>query len=577
MTISRGLILSFAVACATAPTEPAGLSEIPYPPTGPVQAEAGQVVDASSERTQPEPDASDAAVLDPASQQILAVRAASASLVDGGALNLTIAGAVVTYVRPAVGTDPAGFFIQAEKSGPALFVAVDPNLLSPVPVPGDEVSFRVTSAVNLSGMRHVTSIDMFTRTAQGRDRAALLQDVSMASDLAANPDKYESEYVMLGGTVAAPLAAAGTDSVAAQITTTGVTVASSNLRARFPSALADTLDVAPGCTFTLTGPMWRFATASQPSAFAAADVSKLVCNAPRVVAASSLSSTTVTVTFDRKLDPASLLANGSQFTLTGGLLVSAATLSGPREVTLTTSMQAPASPYIVSCLATLLDKAGKGVDPANNVANFAGYDEPAILRIEELNPAIGGSSDLIELRALSAGNLVGTKLEENLVNNKKLIATLPMLRVLAGDLIVIHLNPAGITDEIATQTDCIAATCHPGAWDVKGMSDLSNNARALVIRGKNLALMDGVAYFNSSLMPSSTWFTEVNALSTAMQWSDCGGAACIDNMAAFVIGADFRGVATIKSGASLRRLPVADSNGPADWSVGPSSWGVANP
>jgi hypothetical protein len=572
--------LAFAFACATTPIDPGEPLPLDAGTDGsqPPPKDSGVIVDAAGDRTTPpKTDASDASPLSPTSQQIQAVRAAATTTPDGGTVNLPVDNAVVTYVRPVVGTDPAGFFVQAEKTGPAVFVAVDPSTLSPAPIPGDEVSFRATSVVSIATLRMVTAVSAFTRPAQGRDLTMLLQDLSAATDVASAVDKYESEYVKLSGTLASPLAGAGPDAVAGQFTTAGVMTATANLRARFPTALANTLDLSPGCTFTLTGPMWRFTTSAQPSAFTAADVTALVCKAPRVLSAISSSSMVVKVAFDRSLDAASLLADGSQFTVSGGLVISSATLSSPKEVTLSTAVQAPAAPYTVTVATTLTDLAGKGIDAAAQSANFTGYDEPATLQIDELNPLIAASTDLIELRALTGGNLAGIKIEENLVNNKQTLATLPTVRVAAGDLIVVHLNPTGVTDETVTQTDCIAAICHPGAWDLKGVADITNNARVVIVRGKYLVITDGVPMFSGLLTPSVNWYLEVNALSTAMHWTDCGGAGCADNAAAKLIGVNFQGVATTKAGASLQRVVTVDSNTNADWAVAPSSWGVANP
>src|SRR5450432_3485643 len=90
--------------------------------------------------------------LNSTSLQILAVKNAAPATADGGevpsAVSLPIDHAFVTYVRPAVSTDPAGFFLQAEQTGPAVFVAIDPSTLSTTPAPGDDVSMTVTSVGN---------------------------------------------------------------------------------------------------------------------------------------------------------------------------------------------------------------------------------------------------------------------------------------------------------------------------------------------------------------------------------------------------------------------------------------------
>ena len=116
--------------------------------------------------------------LNSTSLQILAVKNAAPPLPDGGdeppfTVSLPIDHALVTYVRPAVLPDPAGFFLQAEQTGPAVFVAIDPTTLSTVPAPGDDVSMTVTSV----GQRGFASRDSRDHRFQGkfarkRDRAA---------------------------------------------------------------------------------------------------------------------------------------------------------------------------------------------------------------------------------------------------------------------------------------------------------------------------------------------------------------------------------------------------------------------
>jgi hypothetical protein len=516
--------------------------------------------------------------LNATSAQIAAVRNA-ATATDGGAdasaVNLPIDNATVTYVRPAVGTDPAGFFVQGERTGPAIFVAIDPGTLTPAPVAGDEVSFRATSVANVANQRQVLAVSGFTRVAQGRNVAALVQDISSAADVVTALDNYESEYVKITGTAATVFSGAGAGSTSAQLTTAGITVASANLRARLPVDLQDTLDLDVGCSFSLTGPMWRFTTAAQPSGFVAADVSAVSCRAPKVASANASDLTTVKVQFDRRIAPASLLANGSQFTIPG-LTVSAATLSGPREVTLTTTAQTPASSYTMTVATSLMDTYSKTLDAAARTATFLGFTTPATLRINELNPLITGSADLIELRATGAGNIAGFTLEENLVNNKVVIATLPSITVAVDDIILVHLDATGVTNESATKADCVGAPCVATAWDVRGVAALAGNARVLALRGPDRALKDGVSYYSSSLTPSGTWYVEVNALNAAMMWSDCAGMACAANANAQAISVNFLNTSTTRAGNSIRRN-ANDTNTAADWSVGPSSWGAPNP
>ncbi|CAN5429922.1 hypothetical protein BH09MYX1_BH09MYX1_39340 [soil metagenome] len=502
---------------------------------------------------------------------------------DGGSTgipvnNLPIDNAIVTYVRPAVGTDPAGFFIQGEKAGPAIFVAIDPTTLSPVPVAGDEVSFKVTAVLNVSSLREIVALTGFTRISQGKDLTTLLQDISAATDVITNLDGYESEYIKLTATAAGTFGGAGAGSVSAQITTTGIPASNTNFRIRFPQPLQDALGVSQACSFTVTGAMWRFTTQAQPSGFVNGDVSGLVCPAPTVLGAAATNLTTVLVNFDRLVDTNSLNVNGSQFTVNNGLTVTAAALTGPRQVTLTTSAQTPIQAYTVTVANTVKDTLGKTIGNTGNTANFLGYVVPATVRLNELALAIPNGFDLIELRVVTAGNLNGITIQENFTGSKT-VATLPVLQVAVDDLVVVHLTPAiGVTDETSSKTGCVDAACYAGAWDVRGSNnDLTNNARALYVRSPaNGAIQDGVSYYSSALTPAVAWYLETNALSAATQWVGCAGNNCANNAAAILVSVNYVGIGT-STATSLRRVSNTDTNALADWAVGTSSFGVANP
>ena len=136
-----------------------------------------------------------------ASAQITAVRTTPV-----GPAALRVDGAVVTYVVAATlrtdgtvsPTDPAGFFVQAERTGPALFVAVDPATLTPAPAPGDRVGFTVTRISSPTPATHwAAEIGGYVRTATGASLGALLQDVSGAGDLVSGLLSYEHELVTL--------------------------------------------------------------------------------------------------------------------------------------------------------------------------------------------------------------------------------------------------------------------------------------------------------------------------------------------------------------------------------------------
>ena len=81
---------------------------------------------------------------------------------DAGALPVRIINATVTYVKPlspdAGASDPAGFFLQGSRNGPAIFVAKDPSTIVDAGLQvGDTVSLTVTGARRFSGLRNIRS------------------------------------------------------------------------------------------------------------------------------------------------------------------------------------------------------------------------------------------------------------------------------------------------------------------------------------------------------------------------------------------------------------------------------------
>ena len=515
----------------------------------------------------------DASSLSATSLEILAVREAS-----GTTLSLPIDGAVVTYTKALVGTDPAGFFIQAEQTGPALFVAVDPQTLSPVPVPGDRVSFTVTAATVVTGVHEATALGGFTRTAQNVSLATLLRDVSSASDLVSNLDYYESAYVSIGGDVKSSFGALGSGFVQAQMETTGMTGnAALNLRLRLPTTVKTSLGLDADCTFGLTGILFRYGGVAQPSGWVAGDVSNVVCQPPKVTAAVATALTAVRVTFNRDIDGATVVSDGSQFTFDNGLTASAASLTASNQVTVTTSSQALNTTYTVTVASSVHDTLANGIDGAANHASFVGFGTVASLQLNELNPNITGSFDLIELRAKTAGTTKNVTVEQN-ISGKVVLATLPDVTVAPNDLIVVHLGATTATTETTTQTDCTDASCYAGAWDVAGGSTgITYSGRVLLVRAPNATIQDGAAFYTGA--PPAGFYVDVMSLQGAGAWlpADCSGNPCNTNTLAEGVSVVWTGCGTSPTGNSVARSGNADTDFAADWAVGASSFGSSNP
>jgi hypothetical protein len=300
------------------------------------------------------------------SQQIGAARATP----DGPA-DVHIGNVLVTYLKPSVGSESAGFFVQAAQHGPALFVAIDPATLTPSPAVGDRVSFTVTLMGTMDSVREAVSIASFTRSATGVDVSPLEQNVSGATNLVSGLTGYEAELLNLDGTVSGSFFAAGTGHTEAAITTSGYPSGDPNLRLRLPQTLEDTVQLVDGCDFSVHAtPMWRFDAKARVSAWTSADLTVLSCPF-QLSSALATSATSVVVSFNRNVDAASVNSNGSQFAIPG-LTVSAAVVSG-NQVTLTTSLQSNGTSYTVTGENTLTDQLGDSLQAGHESTGFTGF------------------------------------------------------------------------------------------------------------------------------------------------------------------------------------------------------------
>ncbi|HEX8830377.1 MAG TPA: Ig-like domain-containing protein, partial [Longimicrobium sp.] len=392
---------------------------------------------------------------------------------------------------------------------------------------------------------------------------------------------YESRYISITGTLAAAPASAGTGFVSAQINTTG-TSGNNLLRFRVPATLASQYDLALGCTVSATAPMWRFTTQAQPSAWAQADINSVSCPAPKVTGATVNSATQVTVTFDRTISAASVMANGSQFTFNNGLTATAATVSG-KTVVLTTSTQTGGVSYTVTVASTVTDVLGTPVSASAASATFTGYATAAVLQLTEIMPNINSSHDLVELVAVQGGFVGGMKLYQDSITT---LATLPNVTVNTGDIIVVHLVPAGTTgiapgNDSTAKNQYAAATYsanYDGAWDfLGGTSGITLSSRTIRILSATGTIQDAIAATTNSAPPAS-FGPSIRQIQAVGQWlpADCSGSPC-DQTTGMAISAIWNGTATTPTGNSLRRASGTDTNKKEDWAVGANSIGTANP
>jgi len=185
------------------------------------------------------------------------------------------------------------------------------------------------------------------------------------------------------------------------------------------------------------------------------------CPGPRVTGAQAAGPESVIVSFDRRIDPATVLADGSQFSI-AGLTVTGASAPGNREVRLETSAQAPRRLYTVTVASTVRDNAGTGVEPASRTGTFRGWKTPAVLRITEIAPGVANQRDLMELVVRQSGSTEGITVVDAASVNP--LATLPDVEVLEGDLVVIHFTPDRVTPGVdAPGSELTSKTAWPQA------------------------------------------------------------------------------------------------------------------
>jgi hypothetical protein len=214
--------------------------------------------------------------------QIRAVQTAPAGMV-----NLQLDNVLVTYLVPSVPmanatNDPAGFTVQTEGGGPALFIAIDPATLAPRPAVGDRVSFRVTTtrAQNASASRWVLTLSNFTRAATGISVDPLVQDISSSNSVVTSLSNIEYQLTRLTATLSDNGTNSGSGFRSFAITTAGYPAGDPNLRMRLPESLATTLGLRQGCRVTAgPTPLWRFTAQAQPAAWDARDLMVSNCGA----------------------------------------------------------------------------------------------------------------------------------------------------------------------------------------------------------------------------------------------------------------------------------------------------------
>jgi hypothetical protein len=519
------------------------------------------------------------------SAQVQAVRDAAASCALGCTVSLPVQGALVSYVRPAIGGESAAFYLQDRQSGPALLVAVDPATVGGGLAVGDRVDLVITG-VGMAYGEPVAAAASVVRQAQGVDVTPLIQDLSTATDVVSALDAYVDELVTITVVLTGGYGASGTGFVEFPVVTAGYPGGDANLRLRVRDTLPDLLDLVPSCRVRVgPAPLGRYNATAEATARAAAELTGIErCPAPQVVSAVATATSEVRITFDRRLDPGSVLADGSQVTFGGGLTAVAATALG-RELTVTTSAQTAGLGYTSTVGDTVTDQTGTAVAAFARSASFVGYVVPAVLRLTELAPRLAFSRDLVELEVVSGGSVAGGKLLEQGNGSDVVLATFPAATLATGDLVVVHFVPLSDTgdagaSETTSKTQYAAANNYPNAWDfLTSSGGLSASSSVIRVVDRLGRTQDAIPFVDPSSQ-STEFFSALQALQAEGRWlpASCSGSPCtnVTTPRASAISVNWSTVGTTVTGNSVQRKLGASTSTNADWIVGPSTFGIAN-
>jgi hypothetical protein len=216
--------------------------------------------------------------------------------------------------------------------------------------------------------------------------------------------------------------------------------------------------------------------------------------------------------------------------------------------------------------------------------------------------------DVVEVRVTSGGAVNGITVRSNpttMSGGGSLLGTLPNVCAAAGDLFVIHMNPGAETGESETSSKSEFPTAtfsgnYDGAWDVKGSNNnipFTNSEAVVAVYSVDPpgvtppTVLDAVAFTSANAAAcavsgtcttSAGFKTALDFMENATQWTPaCGGgappaSACNDTTAptAIAVSASYAGSTGITITAARKNV---DTNAAADWAVGASSLGSANP
>ena len=263
--------------------------------------------------------------------------------------NAKVTGLVVTLVKPDVGTELGGFFVQDPADQKAIYFAPATGVIA-LPEELEETSIievTIGKIKNVSGMPMVTEYSDLTITGVVDNLDEAFQDAT-AWEVADWAGKQSTYIDMVGLIVGNPeLAGGGANGYRRfGFISDGIETPTADVNIRFPVEVVNYFAIEDGCGFDLiAGAVWAFRADTagapiqyQPMFFSPWSFALLLCTPPVLSNAVSTNSTTAVLTFSRPMYPDSM--DPASFTFEPPLEVLAADFSDDlKTVTLTTAEQ----------------------------------------------------------------------------------------------------------------------------------------------------------------------------------------------------------------------------------------------
>jgi hypothetical protein len=517
-----------------------------------------------------------------------------AALNSKGAVNILIPQVLVTYVKPASPWETAGFFVQDEQSGPALFVGVDPDLDGARLEVGDRVSFRLLEMSDIYGLPMGTYIDNVVIHGRGESVSPLIQDVTSDQNFSFNSSLYAAELIRMSFVITSDFFSDGSGfaffEIQPELGFNGW------LRLRIPETLQDVVGFEYDCSVQVAPtPLWRYYDETHVLAYEIDEFDDVYCAPARIVAATAVTGTEVRIELNRALDEGTVVPDGQQFVFTNGLTATSVTVSG-RVVIVTTTQQADGQAYAVSIDPSVRDIFGVPMQEGNSYP-FAGGRTRADVRINEVKTNIVPGCDLVELRVVQPGNLFGFDLR---VQNSTALTFTSELLVERNDIVVVHFDSNdGVCRRFTTSNETQAPneqprSDHPTNFDTAYDWYVPNQGPAagpsvLVVRDDEDRILDAVL-LTDSLMQGTAEQTENAAalVVSANQWQSPNGgvppggfvdaafheaaASGVDLDPANVVG----GFDALDGLRSVQRNGNADTDRRGDWTAAEHTFGAPN-